>query len=127
MLFVVGVNNGVDGVTGVYGINGINVVTGKLKGVDPNNLRELADKILDKIKDSVVVLASDNGEKVALIATADEVAVKKGAHAGNIIKVIAKMTGGGGGGRPNMAQAGGRDSSKIDEALAMVSKIIDEI
>lgn len=108
-------------------INGLNVITGKLKGVQPNNLRELADKISDKIKDSVVVLASDNGEKVALIAMADEVAVKKGAHAGNIIKVIAKMTGGGGGGRPNMAQAGGKDGSKIDEALEMVSKIIDEI
>ncbi|MBI9011975.1 MAG: alanine--tRNA ligase [Clostridiales bacterium] len=108
-------------------INGLNVITGKLKGVQPNNLRELADKISDKIKDSVVVLASDNGEKVALIAMADEVAVNKGAHAGNIIKVIAKMTGGGGGGRPNMAQAGGKDGSKIDEALEMVSKIIDEI
>lgn len=108
-------------------INGIHVVTGKLKNVDPTNLRVLADKIADKIKNSVVVLASDNGEKVALIATADDVAVKKGVHAGNIIKTIAKITGGGGGGRPNMAQAGGRDASKIDEAMEMVSKIIDEI
>jgi len=108
-------------------INGINVVTAKLSGVQPNNLRELADKISDKVKQAVVVLASDNGEKVALIAMADEEAIKKGAHAGNIIREVAKITGGGGGGRPNMAQAGGRDASKIEDALQCVLKIIEEL
>lgn len=107
-------------------INGILVVTAKLKGVQPNNLRELADKISNKV-DGVIALASDNGEKVALLAMASESAITKGAHAGNIIKQVAKITGGGGGGRPNMAQAGGKDSSKIDEALQTVNKIIEEL
>lgn len=107
--------------------NGIHVITAKLKAVQPNNLRELADKISDKIKDSVIVLASDNGDKVALIAMASDVAIKKGAHAGNIIREVAKITGGGGGGRPNMAQAGGKDASKIDEALIKVAQIIEEL
>ncbi|MBN2797046.1 MAG: alanine--tRNA ligase [Clostridia bacterium] len=108
-------------------INDMHVITAALKGVEPNTLRELADKIIDKIKDGVVVLASDNGDKVALIAMASESAVKKGAHAGNIIKVVAPITGGGGGGRPNMAQAGGKDATKIQEALDKVAKIIEEI
>jgi alanyl-tRNA synthetase len=108
-------------------INGIHVITAKLKGVEPNNLRELCDKIADKVSDSVIVLASDNGEKVALIAKASDSSIKKGAHAGNIIKEVAKITGGGGGGRPNMAQAGGRDASKIDDALNIVSKIIEDL
>jgi len=107
-------------------ISGIHVVTAKLAGVQPNNLRELADKISNKL-DGVIVLASDNGEKVALLAMASESAISKGAHAGNIIKEVAKITGGGGGGRPNMAQAGGRDSSKIEEALSRVLTIIEEL
>lgn len=114
-------------IEGVKVIKGINVVTAKLKDVKPNNLRELADKIKDKVKNSVIVLISDNGDKVALISMADDEAIKKGAHAGNIIKAIAKITGGGGGGRPNMAQAGGKDSSKIDEALQKVLNIIEEL
>lgn len=108
-------------------INGLKVVTGKFVGVQPNNLREVADKLMDNIPDGVVVLASDNGEKVALIAMANQGAMDKGAHAGNIIKEVAKITGGGGGGRPNMAQAGGRDRTKIDEALKIVTKIIEEL
>jgi len=116
-----------DIIKGAKEINGIFVVTAKLAGVQPNNLRELADKISDKVNDGLVVLASDNGEKVALIAMASEGAIAKGAHAGNIIKEVAKITGGGGGGRPNMAQAGGKDGSKIDEALNRVLSIIEDL
>lgn len=108
-------------------INGFEVIVGGLKGVQPNNLRELADKLAGKLEKGVVVLASDNGEKVALLAMATETAVKAGAHAGNIIKAVAQVTGGGGGGRPNMAQAGGRDASKIEEALKSALKIIEEL
>ncbi len=108
-------------------ISGVKLVLGNLKDVQPNNLRELADKISDKVESSVVVLASNNGDKVALIAMASKDAIKKGAHAGNIIKEVAKITGGGGGGRPNMAQAGGKDSSKISDALKKAKEIIEEL
>ncbi len=116
-----------DIIKGAKEINGIFVVTAKLSGVQPNNLRELADKISDKLNDGVIVLASDNGDKVALIAMATKGAIDKGAHAGNIIKEVAKITGGGGGGRPNMAQAGGKDGSKIEVALNRVIEIIEDL
>ena len=76
-----------------------------------------------KLGDSVVILASDLDGKVNLIAMATDGAVSKGAHAGNIIKAVAKLVGGGGGGRPNMAQAGGKNPAGIEEAL---TKAVEE-
>ena len=105
-------------------INGIKVVTRKLSGVGMNELRELGDQIKDKIGEGVVVLASVADGKVNLIVTATDGAMAKGAHAGNIIKAIAPLVGGGGGGRPNMAQAGGKDPSGIDGALAKVKELL---
>ncbi len=89
-----------------------------VKDVDMNALRTLGDDLKAKIGSGIVVLASDNGEKVNLIVTATDDAVKAGAHAGKIIKEAAGLVGGGGGGRPNMAQAGGKNAAGIPDALA---------
>ena len=99
-------------------IGGVKVLAAKLSDVDMNGLRELGDQLKEKLGDGVVVLASTVGEKVNLISMATDSAMKKGAHAGNLIKAVAKVVGGGGGGRPNMAQAGGKDPSKVEEAIA---------
>ena len=85
---------------------------------DMNSLRNLGDDFKSKLGDSVVVLASAKDGKVNLIAMATDGAVAKGAHAGNIIKAVAGLVGGGGGGRPNMAQAGGKNPDGIEAALA---------
>ena len=74
----------------------------------------------------MIVLASVQGDKVNLMVTATDEAQKKGAHAGNLIKAIAGLVGGGGGGRPNMAQAGGKDASKIADALEKAKEIVAE-
>ncbi len=90
----------------------------KMQGVDMNALRNLGDDFKNKLGKSVIILASDVEGKVNLIVMVTDDAVKAGAHAGNIVKKIAPMVGGGGGGRPNMAQAGGKNPAGIDEALA---------
>ena len=106
-------------------IKGFKVLASKVEGVDMNGLRNLGDTLKEKISNAVIVLASAQGaDKVNLIVMADEEAVKNGAHAGNIIKAIAPIVGGGGGGRPNMAQAGGKNPAGIDEALAKVKEIV---
>ena len=89
-----------------------------LTDVDMNELRNLGDEFKAKLGKSVVILASNAGGKVNLLVMASDDAVAAGIHAGNIVKKIAPMVGGGGGGRPNMAQAGGKDPSGIDAALA---------
>lgn len=104
--------------------SGIKILPVKVKDVDMNALRTLGDDFKAKLGSSVILLASDMGDKVNLIVMATDDAVAKGAHAGNIIKEIAPMVGGGGGGRPNMAQAGGKNPAGIDEALlAGVEKV----
>ncbi len=107
-------------------VNGVKVLVKELKDTDMNAMRNLGDTLKEQLKDAVIVFATANDGKVNLMATATDSAVKKGAHAGNIIKGCAKIVGGGGGGRPNMAQAGGRDASKIGEALAEAKKIASE-
>ena len=91
-----------------------------------NGLRELGDQLKEKLGDGVVVLASAAGGKVSLMAMATEGAVGKGAHAGNLIKAVAGLVGGGGGGRPNMAQAGGKNPEGIDAAIAKVPEVLKE-
>ena len=82
-----------------------------------NGLRDLGDQLKEKLGEGVVVLASSCDGKVNLIAMATDEAQKAGAHAGNLIKAIAAKVGGGGGGRPNMAQAGGKNPAGIQDAL----------
>lgn len=105
-------------------INHIKVIKYKLSDVDMDSLRNLGDKLKDKLGSGVVVLASKNNDKVNFVAMATEDVVAKGIHAGNIIKQVAKIAGGGGGGRPTMAQAGAKNASKIDEALDHVLEVV---
>ena len=85
-------------------VKGVKLIAAKVDDVDMNGLRDLGDQLKEKLGEGVIVLASAAGGKVSLVAMATDEAVKKGAHAGNLIKGIAGLVGGGGGGRPNMAQ-----------------------
>nr|MCR5791162.1 alanine--tRNA ligase [Lachnospiraceae bacterium] len=103
-------------------IGGVKLIAAKLKDVDMNGLRDLGDQLREKIGEGVIVLASEAGGRVNLLTMATDEAVGKGAHAGNLIKAIASHVGGGGGGRPNMAQAGGKNPAGIDQCLAAAEK-----
>lgn len=93
------------------------LIATNIPGMDRNALRNLGDSLKDKHKNAFILLASVEDGKPILMATASDGAVKLGAHAGNLIKEIAPILGGGGGGKPQMAQAGGKDSAKLEEAL----------
>ena len=110
----------------VVEVNGVKLLATKVSGVDMNGLRELGDQLKTKIAEGVVVLMSDLDGKVNMVAMATDGAMKKGAHAGNLIKGIAALVGGGGGGRPNMAQAGGKNPAGIDEAIKKSAEILKE-
>ena len=101
----------------VEDVNGVKFLGVSLEGVDMNELRNLGDDLKSKLGSGVIVLASVNEGKVNLMVAATDDVVAKGAHAVNIIKAAAPKVGGGGGGRPNMAQAGGKNPSGINEAL----------
>jgi len=107
-------------------IKGVKVLATKVLDVDMNGLRNLGDQLKDKIGDGVIVIASVQDDKVNLMATVTEEAQKKGAHAGNLIKAIASLVGGGGGGRPNMAQAGGKNPAGVDACLEKVTEVVAE-
>ncbi len=109
----------------VIKVGDVNLLTVKLENTDMDALRNLGDSLKEKIDNAVIVLASANDGKVSLITMASDGAVKCGAHAGNLIKAIAPLVGGGGGGRPNMAQAGGKNPSGIDNALSEAEKILE--
>ena len=104
----------------VQDVKGVKVLAVRADGVDMNGLRELGDQLKEKLGEGVIVIASAADGKVNLMATATEGVLKQGVHAGNLIKGIAGLVGGGGGGRPNMAQAGGTNPAGIDEALALL-------
>jgi len=105
-------------------INGIKLFAIKFKGKDANTLREIADKIRDKNESCAVILASDLGDKVLFVSAVTKDLAKGGIHAGNMVKEAAMIAGGGGGGRPDFAQAGGKNPEKIDEAISAVRKQI---
>lgn len=107
-------------------VDGINLLAYKVENMDANNLRNLGDNLRDRLGTGVVMLASVNGDKINFVAMVTKDLVQKGLHAGNMIREVAKITGGGGGGRPDMAQAGGKDITKVDEALSAVPSIIKE-
>lgn len=100
-----------------------NIIATAVEGVDMNGLRDLGDQLKGKVSEGIVVIASSKDGKVNLIAMATEGAVKAGAHAGNLIKEIAPLVGGGGGGRPNMAQAGGKNPAGIQDAIAKAKEV----
>lgn len=105
-------------------VNGVSLITGKYENTDMNTLRETADTLRDKMGSGVVVLANVADGKINFVATATEDVIKKGVHAGNIVREVAQIAGGKGGGRPNMAQAGAPDVSKADEALNHAGEVI---
>lgn len=109
----------------VVEVKGVKLLATSVPGVDMNGLRDLGDQLKDKLGDGVVVLASELDGKVNLIAMATDGVQTKGAHAGNLIKGIAALVGGGGGGRPNMAQAGGKNPAGIPNAIAEAAKVLD--
>ena len=109
----------------VVEVKGVKLLATSVAGVDMNGLRELGDQLKEKLGEGVVVLASDCDGKVNLIAMVTEEVMKKGAHAGNLIKGIAALVGGGGGGRPNMAQAGGKNPAGIPDAIAKVAEVLE--
>jgi len=109
----------------VQDIKGVKLLATSLKGVDMNGLRDLGDQLKEKLGEGVVVLVSESDGKVNLITMATDGAIAKGAHAGNLVKGIAGLVGGGGGGRPNMAQAGGKNPAGIADAVAEAAKVLD--
>lgn len=107
-------------------VNGVKLLAVKVPDVDMNGLRNLGDQLKEKLGSGIVVLASALDGKVSLLAMATEDAMEKGAHAGNLIKEIAGLVGGGGGGRPNMAQAGGKNPLGIDAAIEKAAEVAEE-
>ena len=107
-------------------VNGVKLLATAIEDVDMNGLRDLGDQLKEKLGEGVVVIASSASGKVNLIAMATDEAMAKGAHAGNLIKGIAALVGGGGGGRPNMAQAGGKNPAGIADAIAKVAEVLGE-
>ena len=108
----------------VQEVKGVKLLAVSLTDVDMNGLRDLGDQLKEKLGEGVVVLASVADGKVSLLAMVTDQAQKAGAHAGNLIKGMAAIVGGGGGGRPNMAQAGGKNPAKVPEALEAAAGIL---
>ena len=109
----------------VVEVKGMKLLAAGVAGVDMNGLRDLGDQLKEKLGEGVVVLLSNQDAKVNMIAMATDGAVKAGAHAGNLIKGIAALVGGGGGGRPNMAQAGGKNPAGIPDAIKEAAKVLE--
>ncbi|MDD6436319.1 MAG: alanine--tRNA ligase [Clostridiales bacterium] len=107
-------------------VKGVKLLAAQVSDVDMNGLRNLGDQFKEKLGEGVVVLACANEGKVNLMVTVTEGVMKKGAHAGNLIKNIASLVGGGGGGRPNMAQAGGKNPDGIPAALAKAEEVLSD-
>ncbi len=108
----------------IENINGINVISYRANNLDMDSLRNLGDKLKEKLDSCFIMLGSDKDDKVSFVSMATDDVVKKGLNCGKIIKEVAKIAGGGGGGRPNMAQAGAKDKDKIDDALSKAKDLI---
>ncbi len=104
----------------------VNLLAAQLDGTTADALKTMADNVKAKVENAVIVLASNTDGKITFVAMASKDAVAKGAHAGMIIKQITAACGGSGGGKPDMAQGGGKDASKLAEALALVEGIVAE-
>ena len=115
-----------DIMTSIKHVGEIELLAAQLDGTTADGLRTIADKFKEKSECGVVVLAANTDGKIVFVAMATKAAVAKGVHAGKIIKDITAVAGGRGGGKPDMAQGGGSDASKIDDALARVDDIIIE-
>lgn len=114
-------------VSKVKEINGVKVLVAKVQASDMNNLRNMADDLKQKLQSAVLVLGSSNEGKVQLIAAVTNDLIEKGYHAGKIIKEVATRCDGSGGGRPDMAQAGGKDPNKLESALKYVEEFLQTV
>ena len=114
-----------DALDNVVEVKGVKLLATKVADVDMNGLRNLGDQLKEKMGGGVVVIVSTANDKANVIVMADDDAISKGAHAGNMIKEIAKCVGGGGGGRPNMAQAGGKNPAGADMAIEKAKEILE--
>ncbi|MCL2486137.1 MAG: alanine--tRNA ligase [Oscillospiraceae bacterium] len=108
-------------------INGIKLIVRKLGDASPDDLRAMGDKVRDFTPDAVAVFAGVNGDKATIFVSCGAGAVKSGAHAGNIVRAIAQLAGGNGGGKPDSAMAGAKDISKLDDALAAAEGIVRDV
>ena len=106
-------------------INGVNVLAKAFEVDDVEALRNMGDKLRDQINGVVVLISKVGDEKVSVVAMSTKETLTKGIHCGKIVKEVAKVVGGGGGGRPDMAQAGGRDASKITEAIETAWNVVE--
>lgn len=111
---------------GIKHIGDINLLTAQVDGMGADEMKSMADKVKAEVPNSVAVMGALTDGKITFVAMASKDAVKKGVHCGNIIKEITAIAGGRGGGKPDMAQGGGQDASKIDDALARVDELVAE-
>ena len=118
-------SQGDDLVSSAVKVNGINVLSAKIEGVDGKTLRDMVDKLKDKLEPAAVVLGAANGDKVSLVAGVSKSAIQQ-VKASDLVNHVAQQVGGKGGGRPDMAQAGGKDASKLDEALNSVVAWVEQ-
>jgi alanyl-tRNA synthetase len=108
-------------------INGIKVVSAHVASSSIPILRELGDSLRQKLKSAVIVLGTIQDDKPAFVALVTPDLVGKGLRAGEIVKQVAEVTGGSGGGKPEMAQAGGKDKNKLDQALTLVASLVEKV
>jgi alanyl-tRNA synthetase len=105
-------------------VDDVNLLAARVDVAGADELREMADWFRDRVQSGVAVFATVQNEKPLLVATVTEDVIQRGVKAGDLVREVAKMVGGGGGGRPNLAQAGGRDANKLPEALAAVPNLV---
>ncbi|MDZ4519932.1 alanine--tRNA ligase [Bacillus cereus group sp. BceL300] len=111
----------------VMTVDGVNVLAAKVNVADMNNLRTMMDDLKNKLESAVVVLASVNDDKVNILAGVTKDLISQGYHAGKLVKEVASRCGGGGGGRPDMAQAGGKNPAQVEEGLAFVQEYVKSV
>jgi alanyl-tRNA synthetase len=109
-----------------FDVKGVKVVAAEVPATEMQTLREMSDKLREQLGSGIVVLATAIDEKPQILAAVTDDLLARGAHAGELVKAVARVVGGGGGGRPSLAQAGGRDLSKLREALAQVPDLVAE-
>ena len=107
-------------------MKGVKLLTAQVDGVDVDGLRQMADRFRDNVGSGTAVLATVNNDKPIFIVAVTKDLIPRGIKAGDIVRDVAKVVGGGGGGRPDMAQAGGKDAAKLPEALALVPSLIEK-
>jgi alanyl-tRNA synthetase len=111
----------------VQTINGVSVIAKKVNASDMNGLRSIVDDLKNKLQSGIVILGSESQGKVNIVAGVTKDLVSRGYHAGNLVKEVAVRCGGGGGGRPDMAQAGGKDPEKLEEGIDSAVELIKTV